>query len=49
MTETRRQILHELMRRVDEVRGLADDVERRSVVEPDDTGALIRIVGELVE
>jgi len=49
MTETRRQILRELMRRLDEVRGLADDVERRSVVEPDDTGALIRIVGELVE
>src|SRR5262245_8805927 len=49
MTETRRQILRELMRRLDEVRGLADDVERRSVVEPDDNGALIRIVGELVE
>src|SRR4029453_16590834 len=49
MSETPRDTLRELMRRVDEVRGLSSDVDRGTAVETDDTASLIRTVGELVQ
>src|SRR5262245_66444729 len=49
MTTEKRDALRELLRRVDEVRGLAERSEVRTAIEPDDTEALVRTVSELVE
>jgi PAS domain S-box-containing protein len=49
MKPSQREALRELLRRVDEVRGLAERTGAPVAVEPDDTAALIRTVGELVE
>jgi PAS domain S-box-containing protein len=49
MTMSQRDALRELLRRVDEVRGLSERTSSTTVVEPDDTASLIRTVGELVE
>jgi two-component system, NtrC family, nitrogen regulation sensor histidine kinase GlnL len=49
MTMENRAALRALLRRVDEVRGLAERSEVRTAIEPDDTEALVRTVSELVE
>ena len=49
MTIEKRTTLRELLRRVDEVRGLAERSEVRTAIELDDTEALVRTVSELVE
>jgi PAS domain S-box-containing protein len=48
MSVSQRQALRDLLRRVDEVRGLAEGAAP-GATDPDDTRALIRTVGELVE
>jgi PAS domain S-box-containing protein len=48
MSVSQRQALRDLLRRVDEVRGLAEGTAP-GATDPDDTSALIRTVGELVE
>lgn len=49
MVPSQRDALRELLRRVDEVRGMSERSGLPVAVEPDDTAALIRTVGELVE
>ena len=49
MSMEHRATLRELLRRVDEVRGLGEPAEASSAIEPEDTGALLRTVSELVE
>jgi PAS domain S-box-containing protein len=49
MTIEKADALRELLRRVDEVRGLAERSEVSTAVEPDDMAALLRTVSELVE
>src|SRR5437868_13997289 len=49
MTQDERSALHDLLRRVDEVRGLAERSEVPTALEPDYTAALLRTVAELVE
>lgn len=49
MPEHHRAALQALLRRVDEVRGLSEGTDARTAVEPGDTGALLRTLGELVE
>jgi PAS domain S-box-containing protein len=49
MSNDERAALRELLRRVDEVRGLAERSEVPTAIEPDDTAALLRTVSELVE
>lgn len=48
MEETRARDLRELLRRVDEVRGLSDGAETSTALEPGDTDALLRTLGDLV-
>ena len=49
MTTSQHEALRELMRRVDEVRGLAGRGEPRAAVDPTDPGALLVTLSELVE
>jgi PAS domain S-box-containing protein len=49
MTFDNADALRELLRRVDEVRGLAERSDVPTAVEPDDMAALLRTVAELVE
>ncbi len=49
MTESNRDTLRSLLRRVDEVRGLSDRAAGSAVVAIDDHDALVRTLGELVE
>jgi PAS domain S-box-containing protein len=49
MSSSQRDALRELLRRADEVRGLSDRPEPETLVDPDDTTALVRTVGELIE
>src|SRR6266850_66417 len=49
MSRENHEALRELLRRVDEVRGLAERAEVPTAFEPDDTAALLRTVSELVE
>ncbi len=49
MTESNRDALRSLLRRVDEVRGLSDRSAGSAVVAIDDPDALVRTLGELVE
>jgi PAS domain S-box-containing protein len=49
MSESHRAALQALLRRIDEVRGLSEGTEARTAVEPGDTPALLRTLGELVE
>lgn len=49
MSEDQRESLRELMRRVDEVRGLSGHTEGRTAVDPGDADALRATIGELVE
>ncbi|MBI3539948.1 MAG: PAS domain-containing protein, partial [Candidatus Eisenbacteria bacterium] len=49
MSHEQRAALRALLRRVDEVRGLAERSEVPTAIEPDDTAALLRTVSELVE
>jgi PAS domain S-box-containing protein len=49
MGPTQRDSLRDLLRRVDEVRGLAERSEAAAVADPEDASVLIRTVGELVE
>jgi PAS domain S-box-containing protein len=49
MEPTRREALRELLRRVDEVRGMSERGEAHTALEPGDTDALIHTLSELVE
>ena len=49
MTDSNRDSLRSLLRRVDEVRGLSDRSAGSAAVALDDTGALVRTLAELVE
>ena len=49
MTDSNRDALRELLRRVDEVRGLSDRSASSASVGLEDTDALVRTLGELVE
>ena len=49
MTESNRDSLRDLLRRVDEVRGLSDRAAGSAVVAMDDPDALVRTLAELVE
>jgi PAS domain S-box-containing protein len=49
MSASQRDALRELLRRVDEVRGLSGRAGAGTLVDPGDTRALIRMVGELIE
>lgn len=49
MTVSQREALRELLRRVEEVRGLSEQPRAGHVADLDDTAVLIRTVGELVD
>ncbi len=49
MVPSQRDALRDLLRRVDEVRGLSERPGGGTLVDPDDTPTLMRTVGELVE
>ncbi|HEY3216074.1 MAG TPA: ATP-binding protein [Candidatus Eisenbacteria bacterium] len=49
MSRSQRDDLRDLLRRVDEVRGLSEPTERPASIDADDTATLVRTVGELVD
>ncbi len=49
MPDNHRAALQALLRRIDEVRGLSEGTDAHTAVEPGDTAALLRTLGELVE
>src|SRR5262245_624701 len=49
MSRSQHQALRDLLRRMDEVRGLSEAPESATLVDPSDPSALLRTVGELVD
>ena len=49
MTIEKDAALRTLLRRVEEVRGLAERSDASTAVAPDDTATLVRVVSDLVE
>ena len=49
MSRSQHQALRDLLRRVDEVRGLSEAPESATLVDPSDPSALLRTMGELVD
>ena len=49
MTVSRHDTVRDLLRRVDEVRGLSEHAESRAALDPNDSGALLQTLAELVE